>query len=138
MPSSSCRGGICLFLASLTTACAPTLAVDVPSSPEVRPQTFCNPLDLAYRFQPHHSWRVAADPVIVSFKDAYWLFASQSGGYWTSTDLAHWDLIEPVGLPMEPDAPAVTVINGKLLYTCSFSNLGTFTTANPISGKSET
>ena len=31
--------------------------------------------------------REAADPVVVSFKDKYYLFASKSSGYWYSEDL---------------------------------------------------
>jgi hypothetical protein len=37
-----------------------------------RPQTFCNPLDLAYRFQLQTpSRREAADPTLVQFKGEY-------------------------------------------------------------------
>jgi hypothetical protein len=45
-----------------------------------RPATFCNPLDLDYRFQLDNPVRrEAADPAIVFFKGQYWLFASKSG-----------------------------------------------------------
>ncbi len=50
--------------------------------------TFCNPLNLNYRFMTDlPSRREAADPVILLFKDQYYLFASKSGGYWFSNDL---------------------------------------------------
>jgi xylan 1,4-beta-xylosidase len=42
--------------------------------------TFCNPLDLSYRFWVEEpSRREAADPTIVWFEDRYFLFASKSG-----------------------------------------------------------
>ena len=88
----------------------------------------------ALSVRPVGSYREAADPVIVLYKGAYWLFASKSGGYWRSDDLLHWSFIEPKGLPLEPYAPAVAAVNGRLYYTCSFSSEGTFVTDDPASG----
>ena len=55
--------------------------------------TYCNPLDLDYgwgAFQQTQS-RAAADPVIVLFKDRYYLFSTHdTGGYRVSDDLVHW------------------------------------------------
>lgn len=93
--------------------------------------TFCNPLDLPYRFQLDGSQREAADPVIVLYKNIYWLFASKSGGYWSSTDLVNWKFIEPVGLPLEVYAPTVVEINGKLYF---LAGDGVFTTDDPGKG----
>ena len=53
-----------------------------------------NPIDLNYRFQPNEeSRREAADPVLEYFKGYYYMFASKSGGYWRSEDLAKWEYI---------------------------------------------
>ena len=42
--------------------------------------TYCNPMNLSYRFRPDTpSRREAADPMIVLFKNKYFLFASKSG-----------------------------------------------------------
>ena len=42
--------------------------------------TFCNPIDVDYRFMVDTpSRREAADPVITLFNDEYYLFASKSG-----------------------------------------------------------
>lgn len=51
--------------------------------------TICNPLDISYRFSVDDgpSRREAADPTVVFYKDDYYLFASKSGGYWSSKDL---------------------------------------------------
>ena len=58
----------------------------------------CNPLDLEYRYQyrtslmgGHSLAREAADPTLLLFQDTYYLFASMSGGFWYSDDLADWN-----------------------------------------------
>ena len=80
--------------------------------------TFCNPLDLDYRFMPDApSQRSAADPVIVLFEDEYYLFATASGGYWRSPDLRAWTRVVPAGLPIEDAAPAVLVLDGRMYFT---------------------
>lgn len=99
-----------------------------------RPQTFCNPLDLAYRFQlKTPGQREAADPTLVRFKGEYWLFASKSGGYWHSSDMTHWKLVEPTGLPLEDYAPTVAVINGRMFFT-AFGTSAIFSTDDPLKG----
>lgn len=96
------------------------------------PKTFCNPLDLPYRFQLDQSVREAADPVLVLYKGKYVLFASKSGGYWTSPDMLNWQLVEPEGLPLENYAPAIMVYKDRLYY---LSANAIYTTDAPESGK---
>src|SRR5450756_2646655 len=99
-----------------------------------RPNTFCNPLDLAYRFRlDAPSRREAADPTLVRFNGEYWLFASKSGGYWHSSDLSHWNFIEPTGLPLEDYAPTVEVIKGRLFFTAGDTH-AIFSTDDPVKG----
>jgi len=99
-----------------------------------RPQTFCNPLDLAYRFQLNTpSRREAADPTLVRFNGEYWLFASKSGGYWHSSDMIHWQLVKPTGLPLEDYAPTVAVVNGRMIFT-AFGTPAIFGTDDPLKG----
>ncbi len=82
-----------------------------------RPATFCNPMDLPYRFQLEPAVRrEAADPTLVVFKNEYWLFASKSGGYWHSPDGLHWIFVESKTLPIENYAPTAEVVNGRLLW----------------------
>ena len=79
--------------------------------------TFCNPLDLPYRFmldQP--SRREAADPTLVRFDGEYWLFASKSGGYWHTHDFQNWTFVEAKALPIENYAPTAEVIGGQLYF----------------------
>ena len=99
-----------------------------------RPQTFCNPLDLPYRFQLENpSRREAADPTLVRFNGEYWLFASKSGGYWHSSDMMHWQFVTPTGLPLEDYAPTVAVLNGRMIFT-AFNTRAIFTTDDPLKG----
>ncbi len=82
-------------------------------------RTFCNPINIDYRFAlDEPSRREAADPVIVLFKNDYYLFASKSGGYWFSNDLQDWKFVEPRGLPVEKNpAPAILILGDKMYYT---------------------
>ena len=85
-----------------------------------KPVTICNPLNLNYRFcLDAPSRREAADPVIVTFKDEYYLFASKSGGYWHSTNLVDWDFITSPDLPFEDYAPAVVVMDDAIYFVAS-------------------
>lgn len=106
-----------------------------PQQPQA-PRTFANPIDIEYRFMPNNpSRREAADPVIVLFRDVYYLFASASGGYWYSPDLLGWTFVKPEGLPIEAYAPAVVAYNDALYYTAN--NIGLYRTGDPKAGKWE-
>jgi xylan 1,4-beta-xylosidase len=97
-------------------------------------QTFCNPLNLDYRFMGDAiDAREAADAVIVLFKDDYYLFASRSGGYWTSPDLREWNLIIPEGIDIEGYAPAVVAMRDSLFYMTGGSRQ-IYKTGDPKSG----
>lgn len=96
--------------------------------------TYCNPLNLDYRFSiTDRSFREAADPMVVVFKGDYYLFASKSGGYWWSPDFRNWHFVTPSGIDIEKYAPAVFVINDTMYYTSS-SNGNIYKTADPKSG----
>jgi len=104
------------------------------TQPAKSQQTFCNPLNLNYRFMSDAiDAREAADPVIILFEDDYYLFASRSGGYWTSTDLHDWTLIIPTGINIETYAPAALVIGDTVYYSPSASGK-IYKTADPKSG----
>lgn len=86
---------------------------------------FCNPLDLAYRYQDFAGgpmravFREAADPSVVRFRDRFFMFASMSGGYWHSTDLTDWQFEAAPDLPAGDYAPDVREVDGALLVTAS-------------------
>lgn len=96
--------------------------------------TFCNPLDLDYRFQlDQPSRREAADPAVVLFENEYWLFASKSGGYWHSTNFQNWIFVAGKNLPIEDYAPAPAVINHQLYYT-AFNSRAIYRAVDPWAG----
>ena len=81
-------------------------------------KTFCNPLNLNYRFQftDGNSYREAADPEITLYKDRYFLYASHSGGYWFSDDMLKWKFLPVKSLPVEDYAPDVITISDTTYY----------------------
>ncbi len=87
------------------------------------PKTFCNPLDVDYGFfqRADRVFRHGADPVIVLYKDRYYLFSTwENGGYRVSDDLVTWTYIPfaPGVLPLKDYvAAAAAVIDGAIYFT---------------------
>ena len=77
-----------------------------------------NPMNLNYRFQfDEPSRREAADPVCEYFNGKYYLFASKTGGYWSSPDLVEWTYIPNTTLVTQENyAPAILVHNNTMYY----------------------
>ncbi len=122
------------FILCIICICLGRIGVLAGSAAE-RSQTFCNPLNLDYRFQLDNPVRrEAADPAIVFFDGEYWLFASKSGGYWHSSDFQNWTFVNGKNLPIEDYAPAPAVINGHLYYT-AFNSRAIYRADNPWTGK---
>jgi len=103
--------------------------------------TFCNPLNLEYRFTGGKpSRRMAADLVIILFQDTYYLFSTGSSEYWYSSDLVNWNMIseEESELPGRPTAPAVTVVDDAVYFIPSSRRSSLFyKSTDPKSGKWE-
>ena len=70
------------------------LVISCSSEKPKKEMSYCNPMNLNYRFQYTNSpsYREAADPAMLRYKDKYILFASHSGGYWYSDDMLKWNL----------------------------------------------
>lgn len=102
-----------------------------------RAKTYCNPVDLPYRFRSDDniSRREAADPTMITFRGEYWLFPSKSRGYFHSKDLLHWSFVEGHGYPVDNYAPTALVMNGKVYLTASEPDRQVYVTDDPISGK---
>lgn len=82
-----------LMMALATTAFGCSQVKDNDAAEDL---VYCNPLDLDYGWgifkQGLPFCRTSADPVIVFFKDRYYLFATHDiGGYRVSDDLMHWE-----------------------------------------------
>ena len=98
-----------------------------------------NPVDLNYRFQRGMQGnREAADPVCEYFKGKYYLFASVSGGYWSSPDLIEWKYIpiKSIGT-IEQYAPGVLVYEDAMYYLASGEPAKIYKTTNPDEDKWE-
>ena len=105
------------------------------------PKTFCNPLNLSYRFMKINEGggiREAADPVVIPFKGRYFLFASKSGGYWHTQDFSHWTYV-PISdavMPIEDYAPGCFVYHQDLYYVGSTHGKGMlYRSSNPEKGE---
>lgn len=83
--------------------------------------TYANPLDLDYRYNFEQraqgvSFRTGADPTIVRFKGAYYLFLTLARGYWRSTDLVKWRFVTPSQWPEKGMVAPTAWSDGKRLY----------------------
>jgi xylan 1,4-beta-xylosidase len=99
--------------------------------------TISNPVNISYRFAIEEpSRREAADPTIVWFKDRYFLFASKSGGYWHSQDLANWTFLETSQIPTEEYAPTAIAVGDTLYFLGSSTELSTiYMSTDPLAGE---
>ncbi len=88
----------------------------------MKKRTFCNPVNINYRYQRNFFSRESADPLILIYHDKYFLFASHGEGYWISDDLVQWDFIK-VDINKYPDfelyAPGTCVVGDRLYITFS-------------------
>ena len=107
--------------------------------------TYCNPLDLPYRYQHmneqgrRYAFREGADPTLVYFKGTYYLFVSMSAGFFYSDDLLHWDFHPDPDLLIYDYAPDVRQV-GEYLYFCASrrrENCPILRSADPLHEKFE-
>jgi xylan 1,4-beta-xylosidase len=100
--------------------------------------TYCNPMNLDYGYTPFENFsewgrhRATADPVMVNYKDEYYLFSTNQWGYWWSSDMLKWNFVPRKFLRPwnnvkdELCAPAVGVMGDTMIvfgstYTNKFS-----------------
>ncbi len=91
------------------------------------PLTFCNPLNVVAG-----SERIGrmGEPVVVLYKDDYYLFAGGSG-YYYSSNMRDWTFVNAPSFPR--GIPAVAT-DGKTLYACVMNARGVFTSTDPKQG----
>ncbi|HYT83518.1 MAG TPA: family 43 glycosylhydrolase [Gemmatimonadales bacterium] len=113
-----------------------------PQSPGLR--TYCNPLDIEYRYSLKQldskiSYRAGADPVVVNHRGEYYLFVTNSGGWWHSTDLGQWRFVTPDRwLEGDINAPAAMSVRDTLyLFPSAFEPAPVFFTTTPENGHLE-
>jgi xylan 1,4-beta-xylosidase len=100
--------------------------IDRPLYSQTR-KTYCNPINIDYGYTPIPDFtgggrhRATADPVIVNYKNDYYLFSTNQWGYWWSSDMLHWNYIAKRFLRPwnkvydELCAPAVGIIGDTML-----------------------
>lgn len=105
-------------------------------------KTYCNPVDIEYQYDFEQkarkiSYRSGADPVIVNHKGEYYLFATNSGGWWHSKDLLHWRYIKPNFWPKgDMCAPAALSVGDRLyLFQSTFERRPIYYTTTPDNGQ---
>lgn len=66
---------------------------------QAQQKTYCNPINIDYGYTPFEVFsqqgkhRTTADPVIVNFKNKYYLFSTNQEGYWWSENMLNWNFI---------------------------------------------
>lgn len=110
----------------------------LPLSGQAVQKTICNPMDLNYDYRNYGADMPVciegADPVVVLFKDEYYLFSSMTMGYWISPDLADWEYI-PCSKEQLPDihgyAPAVMVMDDSIYFHQGYHSKNMWRSPNP-------
>lgn len=108
-------------------------------------KTYCNPLDLGYRYQHINEGgkksgnREGADPTLILFHGKYYLFVSMSAGFWYSDDLLNWDFHPNENLLIYDYAPDVRQIGEYLYFSASRRerNCPILRTKDPLSDEFE-
>jgi hypothetical protein len=89
-----------------------------------KPTTFCNPLTIT-------GVRRAGEPIVLIFRDDYYLFITGNRGYWSSPNMRDWTYIDAPAFP--PGVPGVAT-DGKILYACGMNSKDLFSSTDPKSG----
>ena len=93
-----------------------------------KPMTFCNPLNLSIGSARA---RRAGEPVIVLYKDDYYLFITGGRGYWYSGNMRDWTYVDVPDFPRS--CPSVAT-DGETLYACSMNAREVFASTDPKKG----
>jgi xylan 1,4-beta-xylosidase len=93
-----------------------------------KPMTFCNPLNLSVGSERA---RRAGEPVVVLYKNDYYLFITGGRGYWYSGNLRDWTYVDVPDFPR--GCPSVAT-DGETLYACSMNAKDVFKSTDPKKG----
>src|SRR5512136_3014066 len=94
-----------------------------------KPMTFCNPINLSVGSERA---RRAGEPVVVMYKDEYFLFITGGRGYWHSANFRDWTYLSAPNFP--GGCPSVAV-HGETMYASGDKGLhDVFASTDPKSG----
>jgi xylan 1,4-beta-xylosidase len=94
-----------------------------------KPTTFANPINLSVGSERA---RRAGEPVVVMYKDEYFLFITGGRGYWYSGNFRDWTYVSAPDFP--GGCPSVA-IHGDTMYASGDKGLhGVFASTDPKSG----
>lgn len=110
-------------------------------------RTYCNPMNISYNYEPYNnnvqfggSFRSSADPMGLTYKDEYFLFSTNQGGFHYSKNLSDWEFA-PASFQRRPTdddmcAPAAFVSGDTLFYIGStYEGLPVWYSTSPKSGR---
>jgi len=125
--------------ATLRSSALLLLCFFINSQLPAQQKTYCNPINIDYGYTPipnFSEWgrhRATADPVIVLYKNDYYLFSTNQWGYWWSSDMLNWNFVSKkflrpwnAGVYDELCAPAIGIVGDTMVvfgstYTSKFT-----------------
>jgi hypothetical protein len=114
--------------------------------PSSSAHTYCNPMNIDYTFEYFNNnskeepFRSTADPLIIQYKNEYYLFCTNQSGFYWSKDLGEWHFVYSA-FQRKPDqddlcAPAAVVLGDTLvLMGSTYESLPIWFTTNPKAGR---
>ncbi len=113
--------------------------------PNVPQNTYCNPMNISYTYgvENHNnipeSRRSSADPVIITYKGDYYLFATNQAGFYWSKDMSNWEFVYG-SFQRHPHSsdiccPSALVMNDTLFLIGPDRHMPVWKTANPKEGR---
>ena len=118
-----------LIALAMTGALSLGLTAYAQSQSPTKPKhTFANPLDVLVG---HERGVRGGEPVVLIYKDDYYLFVSHRRGYWYSPDFQNWTYVDAPNYP----AGVVSVVEfqGELIG-CSMNNRNVYKAIDPKAG----
>jgi hypothetical protein len=117
-----------LIALAMTGAISLGVTAYAQSSPTKPKHTFANPLDVLVG---HERGVRGGEPVVLIYKDDYYLFVSHRRGYWYSPDFQNWTYVDAPNYP----AGVVSVVEfqGELIG-CSMNNRNVYKAIDPKAG----
>jgi xylan 1,4-beta-xylosidase len=93
-----------------------------------KPLTFCNPIGISVGSERN---RRAGEPVVLLYKNDYYLFITGGRGYWYSPNMRDWTYVD---VPTYPRSCPSVLTDGETMYACSMNARDVFSSTDPKKG----